>query len=266
MKPSSGLKIIARIVLDLVLFAIGCMFCAHAHMQMGFIRYYGPRAYWIPLLAGILIVLIAVWELMQQAQRFAMVVTDGESRGPGTSYRRFWLVTAEVLLVVLLAGSMAWVWTMYGPYAGEYASSVGTRAYRHKDYALAAQYFERAIALGDESQVMWAAALIKGGRPAEVPRAVNTPDVRDLHPEDFNILGAAALAEGKPTEAVKWLKEAVRRAPNRPWYHFNLSIALEKSGDKQGAAHERLIALEHGDSRLAKRTDPVLIAWLEFPL
>jgi protein O-mannosyl-transferase len=69
----------------------------------------------------------------------------------------------------------------------------------------------------------------------------------------LNNLGEAYLTEGKPDEALPYLKEAVRIHPGLIQGHENLGLALVQTGDYPGAVGEYRKAIELGSTRPATR-------------
>jgi len=65
--------------------------------------------------------------------------------------------------------------------------------------------------------------------------------VLQLDPNNSDALqfkGYLELRQGKVDEAVALLRHAVSVAPGDPWAHYNLSLALFRSGDRDGAVEQ----------------------------
>jgi predicted Zn-dependent protease/TolB-like protein len=83
-------------------------------------------------------------------------------------------------------------------------------------------------------------------RKATLPRAVHYfSEASKLDPDDpdlvFN-LGYAHFADGYPTNASHWLREAVRRNPADDEAHYALGVALQAAGSSAEAAREKELA------------------------
>jgi Flp pilus assembly protein TadD len=61
--------------------------------------------------------------------------------------------------------------------------------------------------------------------------------------EVYNNLGVVAALRGEK-KAADDFAQAIRDDPSEPDYHFNLAVALDKTGDKSKAAHELRLALQ----------------------
>ena len=74
--------------------------------------------------------------------------------------------------------------------------------------------------------------------------------------EVYNDLGAAAARRGQKRAADDF-ERAIQNDPSDPDYHFNLAVAVSRSGDKARAARELRVALDH------KPNDPEARALLD---
>ena len=96
-----------------------------------------------------------------------------------------------------------------------------------------------------------AAVLTEQGRPAEaLPEARRTLALRSGYPRGLQLLGSTLLALGRPEEAVAALHEATLQEPENARAHFDLAVALTRTGKLERAAQEYEAAL-HFDRRLS---------------
>jgi tetratricopeptide (TPR) repeat protein len=133
-------------------------------------------------------------------------------------------------------------------------ANLGIIAVKQERFAEAETLLRRSLAKEPTQALLWgylADALVGQGKAVEALAAYDQALRYD--PEDIKSLitaGTLAADHDRPQQALGYLNEALKRAPQDGYVHYGLALVMERLGDPEGKAQQHYLrALELGEDR-----------------